>query len=644
MRARKASRTPAPRPLWPPEDGGFLLQGSFGCLFFFLTMLEDQIASLNPQQKEVALCERHCLAVAAPGSGKTKTLAVKAARLLMLGQTVTAVTFTRDAAMELRERILALAGEDKIARLLVGTFHSIDMLMAFPGKGRSPMGKEILSAGYSRLDRKWEIIKESMRRSIVDRSIKQAELDLEIDQATAEIEAFKAGYRAPSTDQERALVETYTGLLRRHGVIDFQDILLETNKEIRAGRISPLQTAHLMIDEFQDTDKLQYDWALLHAESGSILTAVGDDDQSIYGFRRALGYKGMTDFVGTLRAERIVLGTNYRSHEEVLAPARQLIDLNRERMPKDLVSFKGPGGTSYWDRFGDRIAEAEQCVQWAAKALSEGRSVGVLARTNKRLDEVEAVCIEHDVPCLRSEGGSILNSLEMGVFMAMLRLILADEARDADQVLSWCGCSEEELTSLHKFIGQRGLATLTKKQLDQVTLSAGSKKVIAMLARRREEWRTLLAANSLQYVLDGVLGVLITPVSENKMAVKMLHVVKQAFAKPLREESGMTALKERVSALEAKRVPSKADPGDDKRSKVALMTAHGSKGLEWDHVWIVGAEEGSFPDDGSGLQEERRLFFVAMTRARQHLMVSASGAKPSSSFIAESAIPRLPMH
>lgn len=604
-------------------------------------MIDAQIASLNQEQKEVALCDTHCLAVAAPGSGKTKTLAVKAARLLTTGQTVTAVTFTRDAALELRDRIIDLAGADKITRLLVGTFHSIDMLMAFPARSKTGMGRDILAAGYSRLDRKWEIVKESMRRSIVERSIKQSELGIEVDQATADIEAIKAGHRAAANEQEHALVQTYTALLQRHGVIDFQDILLETNRAIKSGKISPLQTAHLMIDEFQDTDLPQYEWAMLHAKGGSVLTAVGDDDQSIYGFRRALGYKGMVDFVSELGAQRIILGTNYRSHAEVLNPARQLIRINDDRMDKDLVSFKGPGGSVYWDRYSDRLAEAKRCVKWAAEALEQNRTVGILARTNKRLDEIEAICLKEDIPFVRAEGGSIVNSPEMGVIMALISVITDDEACDLDQVLAWCGCTEEELSSLHKVIGKRGLATLTRKQLEQAALSATTKKLIAMLARRREEWRTILAAG-VKFVLDGVLEVLKAPVSENKASVKTLTIAREVFAKSLGTDPGITALRARVKALQNKRSTGKEEGGDPKAPKVYLMTAHGSKGLEWDHVWIVGAEEGAFPDEGSSVQEERRLFFVAMTRARAHLMVSASGSKPTSAFIGEAGMDRLP--
>lgn len=604
-------------------------------------MLEAQIASLNSEQRQVALCDKHCLAVAAPGSGKTKTLAVKAARLLSMNMRVVAVTFTRDSAIELRDRILSIAGNDVLPNLLVGTFHSIDLLMAFPRKSKSGMGSAIIDAGFSKLTRKWEIVKEANRYSFVSRAIAQAGLPLEVDQATAVIEGIKSGQAAPQNDEEKGMVETYDGLLKRHGVIDFQDILLETNKALKEGLISPLRTDHLLIDEFQDTDRTQFDWAMAHAHARVITTAVGDDDQSIYGFRRALGYRGMIDFVRELSAERIVLGTNYRSHSEVLVPAKKLISVNTDRMDKVLVSSKGAGGTALWEKYGDRKSEAKQCVRWSSDALTAGQSVGILARTNKRLDEVEAWCIRDQVPYVRTEGGSILKSSEMAVLMAMIGLIVDDESLDADQVLSWCKVSEEELTDFHRVVGKRGIANLTKKQLDQVTLSATSKKLIAMLARRREEWRVILEPGGVQFVLDGVIDVLVAPVSQNQRSINVLQIAKEVFSKPLSNKTGIDGLRERLRALRNKRDGVKQEEADDE-TRVALMTAHGSKGLEWDHVWVLGAEEGAFPDESASEQEERRLFFVAMTRARRHLMVSAAGGRPLSRFVTESQIERTP--
>jgi superfamily I DNA/RNA helicase len=603
--------------------------------------ITQQIDSLNSDQREVALCMGHCLTIAAPGSGKTKTLAVKAAYLLSKGNTVSAVTFTRDAAIELRDRIVALSGEESLPRLLVGTFHSIDLLMAFPKRVRSGMGSEILSKGYSRLSRQWEIVKESSRRSIVARAINASGLDLEVEEGTRIVEAIKSGHEKPETEQHAVLHKTYVDLLKRHGVIDFQDILLETNKAISNRDISPLKTDFLMIDEFQDTDRVQFKWAMLHADAGSVLTAVGDDDQSIYGFRRAMGYSGMVEFQDRLQATRVVLGMNYRSHAEVLAPSAALISINEDRMVKDLVSFKGPGGSAQWDRFGSREAEAAAVHDWAKEAINNGASVGVLARTNTLLNKIEAQCIKGSTPYVRAEGGSILQSREMGVFLAALGLLTQDSMLDADEVLAWSKVTEDEIKGIHASLGKSGFVYITKKQLDQLALSTSSKATISAILRRRIDWQILLRTGGINFVIDGVLGFLSSSVATDKWTLRGLETVSDVFRKPVGHGNGIQEMSERMERIRKLQKGNNEMEGKS-TGAVSLLTAHGSKGLEYDYVWIIGAEEGTFPDKSASTQEERRLFFVGMTRARKHLMVSAGGAKPLSPFIDEAGLLRRP--
>lgn len=608
-----------------------------------MSTISDQIASLNEAQREVALCERHCLAIAAPGSGKTKTLAVKAAHVLERGQTVAAVTFTRDAAIELRDRILALSGKEALPRLLVGTFHSIDLLMAFPSKAKSGMGTEILSRGHSRLRQPWEIVKEGSRQSFVDRAIEQSGLDIERDEATRIIEGIKSGHVKPESEEQSTLVDAYRQLLKRHGVIDFQDILIETNRAMKTGDISPLRANHLMIDEFQDTDTVQFDWAMQHAQAGCVLTAVGDDDQSIYGFRRALGFTGMVDFKSQLDATRIVLGTNYRSHAEILRPSAALIAHNTDRMEKALDSFKGAGGVAWWSKYGSREREAEECHRWARAGLDAGKSVGVLARTNKRLDAVEAQCRRNNTPCIRAEGGSILRSREMAAFMAAMGLVTRDDMRDADEVLAWLRLSEEEIAGIHKVLGQRPFTSLDKAGVAKLPVPTDTRAKVSALLRLCADWKAFIVSGGFTYLVDGVYNFLATARADDKRSKSALEIVRTIFLIPKggvdskkQINDHLARLRDQMSNKDAKKKPETETP------QVVLLTAHGSKGLEFDQVWMLGADQGSFPDDSASLQEERRLFFVGMTRARQNLMVSSAGAKPSSVFIDEAGLCRLP--
>lgn len=576
-------------------------------------------------------------------------LAAKAAFLLSGGATVTAVTFTRDSALELRERIVKQSGVETLSRLLVGTFHSIDLLMAFPAKARSSMGADILRHSRSTLKKPWAIVNEGTRRGAVARATDAAGLaGLEPEKATALIEAIKSGHLVASNDSETVLVAAYTEVLDRHGVIDFQDILLKTNAGMLAGSITPLKTDYLLIDEFQDTDLPQFVWAMEHAKAGSMVTAVGDDDQSIYGFRRALGYAGMDDFASRLNATKVVLGLNYRSHSEILSPSSVLIAVNENRMDKALVSNKGSGGYCFWERFSTAALEAKGCQEKVHESVSSGGTVGVLARTNKRLNEIEVELIAAQIAYTRAGGDSILKTREMMVLVSALGCLVRDDAKDVDELLAWCAVSEEDLAALHKAFGQGVFAAeRTRSALGKAAVTDGAKTIVTKLGKRITEWRCFIETDGLPFVMKQLIP-LLSEHAPDKRSLKLLQVVAEVVANPLGstlKKTGNHRL-DFVARLQSIRNAMAGRPTGEIEvvAKVSLMTVHSSKGLEFDLVWLLGAEEDAFPDKDSGVQEERRLFYVAMTRARRHLWVSASGKPNPSQFISEAGIARVPEH
>ena len=605
-------------------------------------MDKNHLEGLNSEQLAAATSMGHCLVVAAPGSGKTKMLASKAAHLLAAGKTVTAVTFTKDSAMELRERILKQAGEGYIEQLLVGTFHSIDLLMAFPGHIKTAMGRTILAKSKTKLTTPWKIVREGVRRDAVQRAMDASGIDLkEISEATALIEALKSGQKTPADESEQILVDSYKEILANHGVIDFQDILLNTNQGIADGTISPLHTDYLLLDEFQDTDKAQFEWALHHAKAGALITAVGDDDQSIYGFRNALGYSGMQAFERELNAEKIILGMNYRSHAEILTPANELIQYNGEnRVPKALVSFKGQGGRAYWETFA-RDVEPIACISEIENSLKRGESVGVLARTNKRLDDIEAQLIRAQIPYTRPAGDSILKSRETQLMLATMTILVKETARDTDQLLAWCGVEEEDIKSLHATHGEAVIGAIQRggrNALANVPLKDAAKTVLRALAKRMMDWRVYVDTDGVDFVITRVCELLVeyTPDKRSKI---ILPVVAEIFRKSTGKGLSTGTLAQKVNEI-TKLISNPSEKALDKSISVNLMTAHGSKGLEYDMVWILGADDGVFPSKDSALQEERRLFYVAMTRARKLLWISATTSTVSE-FIFNSSLPRI---
>lgn len=604
---------------------------------------KDPLAGLNPEQRASVLSRGHTIAIACPGSGKTKMLAVKAETLLAEGHRVAAATFTRDSAMELRERIVHSAGPGCQSRLLVGTFHSIDMLMAFPGRRTSEFGAMILRDMKSPFTKPWKIISEGNRRNNIFRAIEAAGLTgMALEDASRMIEVAKASKSSAGLEPaEAAMVQQYVDLLSRSGEIDLQDIILLTNDALAAGTMSPLPVDYLLIDEFQDTDIAGFEWASAHAKSGVSVTVVGDDDQSIYSFRRALGFEGLKRFETQFGAKRILLGTNYRCHEEILGSAAKLIQRNTERIEKRLFANKGAGGSVHWQVLDSTEAEAVEVGVKAKQALEEKKTFAVIARTNRRLDDVQSVMIRENIPYRRSDGSNVFNLPEVQVYGALLRTIVKPTANDVDKVLAWAGVSEDDLAAIHKKVGDN-IYIGAAGDFANTNVSAQGLETWRSYAKKHLAWQNMNRTGGLSMlnlsVREWLEDFLRKPYTAgNLMKAHSLYATRdatlEAWLKVIADAERMSKSKDKKDAGDKK------DGSDaEKVTPVDLITAHGSKGLEYDGVCIIGLEEGIFPSKDSGLEEERRLMFVAMTRARQQLWMSASkGSKPSI-FIEESGI------
>ncbi|MDE2430930.1 MAG: ATP-dependent helicase, partial [Burkholderiales bacterium] len=462
------------------------------------------LTELNPEQREAAIGRGHLSAIACPGSGKTKTLASKAATFLLEGGTVAAVTFTRDAALELRERIILLAGEQAKSRLLVGTFHSVCLLMASP-KARVEYGTAILSKMKSPFKKKWELVVEGQRRGYVLRAMEETGYLGELKTASQDIEFAKGMKFGPGVSSEQAaLARAYQDILERAGKIDFQDIILNTNEALADKSMTALPVDFLMVDEFQDTDAAQYEWVRHHALAGVACTIVGDDDQSIYGFRRALGYDGLSAFADEFSAYQVLLGTNYRCHSEILGKAGNLIAKNTERIPKQLFAAKGEGGDVRAKKFPSDADEAAAAGDFAAKADAEGSTCAVIARTNRRLDLIESELIFHRVPFTRSDGESLFNLPEVAVYHALMRALMAPKRVDLDHVLAWAGMSEDDLSKLHRLFGEK-VAIGAPHDFKNAGVTPVGAEIWRSFAKRFAEWSRHFESNRTAILRAGVM-------------------------------------------------------------------------------------------------------------------------------------------
>ena len=561
------------------------------------------LEGLNPQQREVAELRQHCVAIACPGAGKTKTIAAKAALLLSNPAAIVgAVTFSKDAAVELRNRILALAGDGARKRLIAGTFHSL----AFKQLGKR------------------DIATDGDRMGLIARVIAELGLNWKSEEVVPVIERIKTNFGRVEPDTPDAQIyAAYQQALERNGKIDFQDMLRLAVAGMETGGIVPYRFTDLLVDEFQDTDPLQYRWVELHAKAGAQVTVVGDDDQSIYGFRAALGYRGMENFAATFNAQKVVLGMNYRCHGEILSAADRVIRNNTDRIAKLLLADRGPGGSVATKRSDDEYADAVAAVETLHPLLTAGKSCAILARTNRILDPIEAVCRTHGVPYFRASGSSVLNRPQGALMCNLLEVAEGRKQNGLDAVLGYMGMSTPLLGVLHRDMGAVLIQRL-KKELVAIGLPEDTATVYRSFMKRLSEWQEMCERRFYSLVLDGVLELMMT-YAKNDQAIRAI----QGTYDVLSRLSGTFA--ERIEYL-------KRDNNKPADGALVLTTMHSSKGLEWDHVWISRAEEGVVPDEKSPESEERRLFYVAMTRARDGLTIATIKKNPVSRFLIESAV------
>jgi superfamily I DNA/RNA helicase len=567
------------------------------------------LAGLNPRQREVVETRTPCMAVACPGAGKTKTIATKAAVLLQEPKLIVgAVTFSKDAAVELRERILDLAGDGAKKRLIGGTFHSLAYKqLGNPGQGR-----------------KLDIAMDGDRFWMVERVVAELGIDLKVEEAIQAIEKIKNDFgRTVPGNPETILYEAYQAALKRNGKIDFQDMIRLAVEGMEGGTITPYPFSHLLVDEFQDTDLPQYRWVMAHAKAGSIVTVVGDDDQSIYGFRAALGYRGMDDFTDELRAKRIVLGTNYRCRSEILGAAERLIKKNEDRIEKVLVADKGSGGTAVVYRFDDEYDEATAAAVFLKPRLEADQTCAILARTNRHLDAVEGVVRSYGIKYYRASGKSILERPESALFCNLLENIQGSKQAGLDSVLGFGGMSTENLTLLHNEMGPV-LKARPKAELVALGIREDAAAAYRAFMKRLGEWRDLYKRNCHGLVLAGAVEWMLGACKNDQAsrAIRTTHDVLSRLT---------GSFSDRINYL-------RQDNNEPTPDALVLTTMHSSKGLEWDNVWIIRAEEGVCPDEKSSLSEERRLFYVAMTRAREALVITSTKKGISSRFVQEAEI------
>lgn len=608
---------------------------------------DDLFAGLNPEQlRAVETTEGPLLIQAGAGSGKTKTLTHRIAHLIASGKAtpynILAVTFTNKAAKEMRERVAKLLGQNPDNRGFMpymGTFHSICVRIL--RQDGEHIGIPRTFVIFDESDRQAAVKQASKQLMVDEKSFPPRVLSGIISSAKNEMTTPDEYANMPgSSPAQRTAAQVYPlyeKALKEAAALDFDDLIaktvymLQTNQELR--KKWQAQFRYIMIDEYQDTNAAQYKLVKLLTNPDKNIAVVGDDWQSIYSWRGA-------DFRNILNFEHdypnctvIKLEQNYRSTKHILDAAHAIITKNQQRSDKQLWTDAGAGMPVQTIQVNSERAEGEAIVRRIKNAVDAGyrrfNHFAVLYRTNAQSRSVEETFMHYGIPYRIVGGQRFYDRKEIKDLLAYLRVIYQPEDRISFARIvnvPTRGIGAKSLENFYRWQEANGkslLQALAEVDDSPVTGKAktGLKELGEMFERLRELIDTAPPAgiidslirriDYLKYLDDG------TPQGESRQEnVKELIGVAQEY-----QEVGLAGFLEEVALV------SDIDQANFDGNAVTLMTLHAAKGLEFPVVFMVGMEESIFPHsralyDAFEMEEERRLCYVGMTRAREELYMS----------------------
>ena len=644
--------------------------------------MSEILRDLNPEQKKAVECiEGPMLIVAGAGSGKTRVLTSRIAYLIEKGippERILSLTFTKKAAGEMKERIALMVGERQARKIWMGTFHSI--FIRFLREYAGVIGFPATFTIYDTTD----------SVSAVKTCIKQLELDDKVykpKEVLSRISKAKndlvtptpymngvGGFREDDNHHKKPeiyrIYARYCELCRQSGVMDFDDILLYLNilfkrspeaLEAIAGRFS-----HILVDEYQDTNMAQYIILKKLAAGHRNICVVGDDSQSIYGFRGAqiqniLNFQ--KDFPG---AKVFRLERNYRSTQTIVNAANSLIAHNESRIPKQCVSMGEKGEVIHLVRSFTEQEEAQQIAYAILARMREAQAeyadFAILYRTNSQSRALEEQLRRRNIPYMIYSGNSFFERAEVKDLMAYFKLAVNlndDEsfkrivnkptrgigdtslnaliaAAQASRVslyqaaalpnLESFGLKGAAIGKIQAFCTMMGKAAAEAAQGDayDAAMSLASESGIYLFYKADTSVEGQSRFSNVEELLNSVKAYVEEQHGDYRNSLVEDGAVQDASLVPDAELPRVTL----ADYLENVSLLSNVDVAEDEtNNKVALMTVHTAKGLEFPYVFVAGMEENLFPSGGwmatpSDLEEERRLFYVALTRAKRAVSLS----------------------
>lgn len=598
------------------------------------------LTNLNDiQQKAVECTEGPILVIAGAGSGKTKLLTNKVAYLIKNKEVtpshILAITFTNKAAKEMKDRIFHLIG-DEAKYIQISTFHSF--------------GYKILRDNYElcQLGNNFTILDETDVLSLIKRILKQLNLDdkhyvpkivrSKISNAKNEMISCQEYEKYCHTSFDETvcrIYKEYTKLLKNSNAVDFDDLLLlpisllKSNPDVL--KFYQEKYRYILIDEYQDTNTVQYILTNLIASKYQNICVVGDIDQSIYAFRGA-NYQNILNFEKDFsKVKTFILEENYRSTKNILALANSLIKNNKSRKEKNLWTSREEGTKPRYYRLETEKDESSLIVSKIKEFIYQGVSldeIAVLYRTNAQSRIIEEKFLMENIPYQIVGSYAFYNRKEIKDLVSYLKLIHNEKD---DSSLLRC------INTPRRGIGDKTIeilefkSSLENKSIFEVIDSGKELKFKEMILDFKEKSKEISLTELVDYILDksGFKESLeLDKTIESSIRLENIEEFK-SITLSFDEKSENITLEDFLMEIS---LVSNSDQIESVFGKVSLMTIHSAKGLEFEVVLIAGVEEGLIPHTAYGsfinsfetdLEEERRLFYVAITRAKKHLIMTS---------------------
>ncbi len=593
---------------------------------------EKLLENLNPGQREAVLStEGPVLVIAGAGSGKTRVLTHRIAYLIGVKGVspfnIFAATFTNKAAKEMKERIEALIGAD-VSPMWIGTFHSLCSRIL--RRHANLVGYSSNFSIYDRTDQK-----NLLRSLIEDERIKPQRF-------VSKISAYKNKAYIPEDPYEMELIEKYEKAKKENNALDFDDLLLltielfEKHPEVRDYYADKFHYIH--VDEYQDTNRSQYKILVHLASKHRNIFAVGDEDQSIYGFRGA-DIRNILDFEKDFPDAKIIrLEQNYRSTKVILKAATGVISRNRYRRGKTLWTENPEGEKIKLIETPDEIVEAEKVVEFIYTQHRSYRDFVILYRTNAQSRPFEQVLTHYNIPYTIVGGQRFYDRKEIKDILAYLKVLVnpSDEVSLLRIInIPPRGIGKKTVEFLVDFARRNNIPVYEALQFAEnfggIRSNARERlkdfyNLIQSMKRYSERHdvyevvRELLIAIDYRGYLSSLYGDRVFELESRYENIDSLLGSIQRFV----EETPEPTVENYIATVP---LLSEVDEWENQENRVTLMTVHNAKGLEFPVVIITGLEEQVFPHVSSfgneyELEEERRLFHVALTRAKERVILT----------------------